>query len=79
MAFSKKRSGSEKRRQCKKMSVRVDDAEKAAYVRMEEGVLVALRAYPLCSRCVRTVDTNPRHVSKALQNTYERELHAGMN
>jgi hypothetical protein len=30
MAFSKKRSGSEKRRQCKKMSFRVDDAEKAA-------------------------------------------------
>jgi hypothetical protein len=30
MAFRKKRSGSEKRRQCRKMSFRVDDAEKAA-------------------------------------------------
>jgi hypothetical protein len=30
MAFTKKRSGSEKRRQWRKMSFRVDDAEKAA-------------------------------------------------
>jgi hypothetical protein len=30
MAFAKKRGGSEKRRQCRKMSFRVDDAEKAA-------------------------------------------------
>jgi len=30
MAFTKKRGGSEKRRQCRKMSFRVDDAEKAA-------------------------------------------------
>jgi hypothetical protein len=49
------------------------DAESAAYVRTNGDAVLAVRSYPLCSRCLHMAETCPKRLERALRRTYERD------